>query len=366
VKPGHPFFLQDTTARKEFENKLIENEKKYRLLFQNNPLPMIIIELDSYSILDVNQSAILNYGYSAEEFQHLRLEDLRLDSEKTKYLNFVKSVDENNFNAGVWTHMKKNGQLMQVEIIAYSMSINSKPCRLILCNDVTDKIKTQEEIKHSRDQLRQLSSHLEKVREDERTSIAREIHDELGQQLTGLKMDASWIAKKIKSDDETVNVKIEGMIRLIDDTVKTVRKIASELRPGILDDLGLVAALDWQSREFEKRTGINCSFSYDSLETNFNKPIATGIFRIYQEALTNVARHAKASAVVSSLRVTADAEVEMIISDNGIGIPQSNKERKTLGLIGMSERAIMLNGILKIHSNVGKGTTIKLKIPLQN
>ncbi len=292
---GTALFFQDVTARKVAESKLIENEKKYRLLFQNNPISMWVIELNNFTILDVNQAAIDQYEYSYDEFIGKGINELYPPEEADKYLNLTKEDKANSIIAGTWTHLKKNREQIKVEVLAYSMIYDGKPCRLILSNDITEKLEAQEELEASRDQLRNLSSHLEKIREDERTSIAREIHDELGQQLTGLKMDVSWIARRLKENDIALNEKIQGMIQLIDDTVKTVRKIASELRPGILDDLGLVAALDWQSKEFEKRTGIKCNFTSDQIDHNFNKNMATGIFRIYQEALTNVARHAKAS-----------------------------------------------------------------------
>jgi PAS domain S-box-containing protein len=363
---GTTLFFQDITERKLSETKLIENEKKYRLLFQNNPIPMWVIDLADFTILDVNQAAVDHYGYSYDEFIGKSVISLRPEEEIEKFKNLSRIHSDSNFNAGIWTHLKKNGEKIKVEILAYSMKYDNKECRLILSNDITEKLRSKEELEASRDQLRNLSSYLEKIREDERTNIAREIHDELGQQLTGLKMDVSWISKKIKSDDAAINEKIHGMTKLIDDTVKTVRKIASELRPGILDDLGLVAALDWQSKEFEKRTGIKCYFTSDNIEYNFNKTISTGIFRIYQEALTNVARHSKASKVESSIVINNDEMIDINIKDNGIGMSNENSGRSTLGLVGMKERAFMMDGQLIIDSQEGKGTRINLKIPYHN
>jgi PAS domain S-box-containing protein len=363
---GTSIFFQDITERKISETRLIENEKKYRLLFQNNPIPMWIIDLADFLILDVNQAAIDHYGYSYDEFIGKKVTELRPEDEVEKFKNLSRIHSETNFNAGIWTHLKKNGEKIKVEILAYSMNYDGKKCRLIISTDITEKLRSQEELEASRDQLRNLSSYLEKIREDERTNIAREIHDELGQQLTGLKMDVSWISKKVKSDDPVINEKIQGMTKLIDDTVKTVRKIASELRPGILDDLGLVAALDWQSKEFEKRTGIKCYFTSDNIEYNFNKTLSTGIFRIYQEALTNVARHSKASSVESSIVINNDEMIDITIKDNGIGMSNENSGRSTLGLVGMKERAFMMHGQLIIDSQVGKGTRINLKIPYHN
>lgn len=363
---GTALFFLDITDKKESESKLIENEKKYRLLFQNNPIPMWVIDLSNQAIIDVNEAAIQHYGYSFNEFIGKSFVELRPPEEQEKEINLSEINSDENFNAGVWNHMKKNGERIQVEILAYSMIYEGKNCRLILSNDISEKIKSKEELEASRDQLRNLSSYLEKVRETERTNIAREIHDELGQQLTGLKMDVSWISKRIKNKEPLIEEKIQGMSKLIDDTVKTVRKIASELRPGILDDLGLVAALDWQSKEFEKRTGIKCYFTTDNIDHHFNKTISTGIFRIYQEALTNVARHSKASRVDSSIFINNDEMIDITIKDNGIGMSNENQGRSTLGLVGMKERAFMLDGQLVIESNEGNGTRINLKIPYHN
>ena len=212
-------------------------------------------------------------------------------------------------------------------------------------------------------QLRQLSTHLQNIREEERTHIAREIHDELGQSLTALKMDASWIKKKSDKKDEFIQEKLNGMISLINETVHTVRRISSELRPSILDDLGLIAALEWQSHEFEKRTSIKCSFKSGFNELSLNKGSSVGIFRVFQEALTNIARHAKASEVESEIEKN-DKHIFLKIKDNGIGFKMNqSKNFSTLGLVGMRERAIMLGGQLTIESNIDNGTEITLEIP---
>ena len=160
---------------------------------------------------------------------------------------------------------------------------------------------------------------MEKIQEEERTRIAREIHDELGQQLTCLKMDAAWIGKKISSEDKLIQQKLSSMLSVIDDTVKSVRRISSELRPGILDDLGLIPALEWQSQEFEKRTGIRSVYKSHVNEFNPSSNISTNIFRVYQEALTNIARHAQATFVETTLEETERLLV-LKVRDNGLGI----------------------------------------------
>jgi signal transduction histidine kinase len=214
------------------------------------------------------------------------------------------------------------------------------------------------------EQLRNLSAHLQNIREDERKHIAREMHDELGQLLTGFKMDVSWLGKQLeKSEDPVVRERLAGMTAIIDESVKFVRKIAAELRPSILDDLGLVAALEWYSREFEKRYNIKIEFRSQVQELNASSLVATGLFRMYQESLTNVARHSGADKVLTTLQISRD-HICLSIRDNGKGFVTTPQEKKTLGLLGMKERAIMIGGKLEIRSEPGKGTTIEIEIPL--
>ncbi len=236
----------------------------------------------------------------------------------------------------------------------------------IIYTDISSRKKAEEEIKNTTEQLRQLTSRLQHIREEERTRIAREIHDELGQQLTGLKMDASWIGKKTAIEEESLQKRIAGMISLIDDTIITVRRIASELRPSILDDLGLIVALEWQAQEFEKRTSITSYFENHTTDFNPEKELSTTIFRVYQEALTNITRYAQATEVKTTIE-TKEGDIVLTINDNGCGFDVDEvKTKNSLGLIGMKERALLFNGSLIIESQKLKGTTITLKIPLLN
>jgi signal transduction histidine kinase len=213
------------------------------------------------------------------------------------------------------------------------------------------------------EQLRNLSAHLQNIREQERIHIAREMHDELGQLLTGFKMDVSWLKKKYSTDDPDIREKLTEMESLINDAVSFVRKIAAELRPSILDDLGLIPALEWQSKEFHKRFGIEVEFNSKVQELHTTELIATGLFRMYQESLTNVARHSGASRVQAVLQ-TSIAHISLTIADNGKGFDINGiGERKTLGLLGMKERAFMIGGKLDINSKPGEGTTVSIKVP---
>ncbi|MDP4261015.1 MAG: sensor histidine kinase [Bacteroidota bacterium] len=212
------------------------------------------------------------------------------------------------------------------------------------------------------EQLRSLSAYLQNVREDERMHIAREMHDELGQLLTGFKMDVSSLKRKLaETNDTAINEKLDNMSSVIDEAVKFVRKLATELRPSILDDLGLVPALEWHSQEFEKRYSIKIEFLSRVHQLSTSPLLATGLFRMYQESLTNVARHSNADKVKVSLQAIND-EIILSITDNGKGFDISQASKKTLGLLGMKERAAMLGGKLEIISEQGKGTTITISV----
>lgn len=219
------------------------------------------------------------------------------------------------------------------------------------------------ETEHMASRLRELSAHLQNIREEERIHIAREMHDELGQLLTGFKMDVSWLHKKLDATQEpAVKEKLEEMMEIVNEAAIFVRKLASELRPSILDDLGLVPALDWHSQEFKRRSHINVEFRSPHDDVEASKDIATGLFRIFQESLTNVARHAEAKKVVAELELT-DGNIQLTITDDGKGFDTKSGERKTLGILGMRERATMLGGKLKIYSAPGKGTTVLITVP---
>jgi signal transduction histidine kinase len=229
---------------------------------------------------------------------------------------------------------------------------------LELADEYADRTKAEEE-------LRNLSEHLQTVREEERTGIAREIHDELGQALTVLKMDLSWVKNRLPDEGEDLLGRTESMLNLTDETIHTVKKICTELRPGLLDDLGICAAIEWQAGEFEKRTGIKCMVKFDPDDISLEPKRSTAIFRIFQEALTNVARHANASRVDASLTEMGGI-LELDVKDNGRGISEEEATKpKSFGLIGMRERIHFLRGNFQIKGKKGKGTTLRVSIPLQ-
>jgi len=215
----------------------------------------------------------------------------------------------------------------------------------------------------SHGRLRDLASHLQVVREEERALIAREIHDELGQALTALKMDVHWLRQRLPGAQQSLLDKTNVMSRLIDRTVQSVRRINAELRPGLLDDFGLSAAIEWEAEEFSKRTNIECEILSDPKDMVLPQGLSTAIFRILQETLTNIARHANATKVRIILSKNADT-LEVRVSDNGKGIEdQEILEPKSFGIIGMRERVHYLGGNFSI-SGSSSGTTVEVTIPM--
>ena len=302
-------------------------------------------------------------GYSAEEISIMH----PLNFFKGKERDIVEERIKNVFSMG---HAEvqagfctKNNERIPYYFNGRKTNFNGVDYLIGMGIDITDRTKVENEMRERTEEIQKLTTHLQNIREEERTRIAREIHDELGQQLTGLKMDASWIGKRIsKETDQLIHEKLSSMISLIDETVKTVRRISSELRPGILDDLGLIPALEWQCQEFEKRTGIKSKFYTDVSDFNPEGNLSTNIFRVYQEALTNVARHAQASLVETSL-TRKDGYIILMVKDNGIGFDMEEaKNKNSLGLVGMRERALLFQGELNIESEKRGGTTIILKV----
>ena len=222
----------------------------------------------------------------------------------------------------------------------------------------------EEALRRSEEQLRDLAEYLQTAREEERTRVAREIHDEFGQALTALKFDLSWLSKRVPEGSNGVFRKIDEMNRLLDATIQTVRRVSTELRPGLLDDLGLAAAIEWQTGHFAERTGIECHLDLDTEEI-LDRDLNTALFRIFQESLTNVGRHADATEVVVKLKMAPD-EVVLIIRDNGRGITDSEiRDPRSLGLLGMRERVRTFDGEIVLEGTSGEGTTVTVRMPRQ-
>lgn len=258
----------------------------------------------------------------------------------------------------------RNGELLPVSyVVTPIMEQEEIVATVTVFQDITARKQMESELRESRGQLRALSTFLQTVREEERKRIARELHDELGQALTALKIDLDWLQARPAAQEERVATKLQSMGQVLGKTVESVRRIAEDLRPGMLDDLGLAAAIEWQVEQFQGRTGIRCELRMNRDEFELNDRVATSVFRIIQEALTNVARHAAADAVVITLEENA-GEIRLEVRDNGQGFQPGPKPR-SYGLLGIRERVNMLGGEVDIQSKPGNGTRVQATIPLQ-
>jgi len=243
-----------------------------------------------------------------------------------------------------------------------------KPIRMVGgMTDVTARKEAEAQLDQSRRQMRALSARLESLREEERTRISREIHDELGQLLTGLKMDLRWVERKLTdSASPELNPIIDRVVaatEVADQTIESVQKIAAELRPGVLDNFGLATAIKYESQRFSERSGIASSAHLPEDKPEIDPGVATAVFRIFQETLTNVARHADATEVEINLRQEHD-ELVLQVQDNGQGIsPEALANPRSLGLAGMKERAVQVNGTITFARGEKGGTVVTLRVP---
>jgi signal transduction histidine kinase len=236
--------------------------------------------------------------------------------------------------------------------------------------DITERRQAEEALRRSeqvamqREQFQALAVRLRRAREEERTKVSRDLHDQIGQILTAIKLDLTWMSRRLPGAGQEFDDRIKGAIGLVNDGVRSVRKICSGLRPGVLDDVGLAAAIEWQANEFAARTGIRCDVSVPTSHLALNGEQATEFFRIFQECLTNVMRHAEAKSVHVLLCEEQDA-ILLMVADDGRGFCEAETSN-SLGFLGMKERADVCGGVLQIKSSPGNGTTITLRVPVHS
>lgn len=358
--------IVSVTERKHAEEKL----KQTRLLLKSSlesPKKIIIVCIDK------------NYNYLFFNEAHKTSMKAAYNKDVEPGMNILECItnEEDRFNAKANFDFAFSGkELVTIQEFgdtqritfenSYSPVVNDKNEIFgvtLFTHDITQRKQAEDELKDSLEQLQQLSKHIEKVREEERVSIARELHDDLGQALTAVKIDLGFVKNKISNNE--VRQRIVKTAALVSDTIKTVQKITFELRPKIIDDLGLEAGIDWYTSEFSERNGIDI-FTDMEPDIEFSNKVAIVIFRIMQESLTNVSRHARATKINIRLKKKKDYCIFSIV-DNGVGIPKDQLKSKTsFGIIGMKERAKAIGGTLKIKNCKEAGTSVRLKLPLNN
>ena len=358
--------------RKQAEAILRESEERYQSLFENSFMGISQVLPDG-RLAAANRAYAQMYGYANAEEMMAKVANVRqLYAHQEDRKDVRRTISEKGFmEPRELTVVHSNGTHLTVLVGAREIRDHKGNLRYYQAEhlEITDRKRAENELLTSRAQMRALAERLLAVREEERTLVARKIHDELGGALTGLKIDISLLRKAVvKIEDENVRASLlahmDSMAEFVDVSVETVRGIAMELRPCILDDLGLVAALEWQRKDFEKRTGIRCELFVSEEDISLDADLDTALFRIFQEAMTNVASHSAATEVHIHLRVDADS-CTLEVEDNGSGIEKEKAGSSTsLGILGMSERAQIFGGRITVMGTPGIGTTVIVEIPL--
>ncbi len=260
--------------------------------------------------------------------------------------------------------LRADGEELVVDASISQVDASGRKLYTAVLRDITARLEREEALRQSNRQLRELSAAMESIREEERTRIARELHDDLGQQLTGLRMNLSWIRNRLRTDQPELLDKVLALQKQIDMAVGSVRRITAELRPLMLDDLGLFAAVNWLVEDVEKKTGLEFDLVLDEVEPELDEETASALFRILQESLTNVVRHAEASGVQVSL-MRSEAQLVLKVVDDGRGMePADRSKPRSFGLIGIRERAYILGGSVRIESEPDRGVTIEVAVPV--
>jgi PAS domain S-box-containing protein len=361
--------LRDISERKRTEEALRSSEQRFSIAFNANPTASSI-SLEDGRFLAVNEQFLRTTEYSREEVIGKTALSLGLWWNPKNRLELMNRLEQDGVVRGFEMELRtKSGQERLFYVSIERIELDGQPCLLHAGLDVTEHRLAENAVRASEARLRALSARLESAREEEGRRIAREIHDELGGTLTALKWDLDGVAKSLSQptsadDVERIRKALPGMVDLVESTMSTVRRIASDLRPAVLDELGAVAAIEWQVRRFEARTGIRCTWNADADAPDLDRDRATAVFRILQEILTNVLRHAQASLVRVAIRRRSDTFV-LDVCDNGRGIaPDELTAARSLGLLGMRERALLVGGEVRIQGVAGIGTTVVVTIPL--
>jgi PAS domain S-box-containing protein len=365
----------DITARRQAEEAVRESQRFIGRVADASPAMLYVYDMLTERYVYVNHRVERILGYTAEAFlaggrelaaELIHAEDASLRLERRRRL--ADAADDAVVFECILRMRHRRGRWlwMRTREVVFTRGADGHPVQIIgMAEDVTESRRAREELEQSREQLRALSARLEGAREEERAAISRRVHDELGQALTALHWEISWLHHRLAPEGNhsasEVAAKLHGMSGMVETMMHTVRTVASELRPPILDHFGLVAALEWQAQEFQTRYRTTCEVAASHGKSALDRDISTAVFRIFQEILTNIARHAGATKVRVQWKEDAGG-LALIVSDNGRGITEGQKSH-SLGILGMRERAHLFGGTVEIVGTPGKGTTVTVQIP---
>jgi len=356
--------MQDITESNTHKNELIASESKYRGLYMQMLDAFIRTDMAG-TIIEANEAFLTLTGYTMPELNKMNF----LDITPLRFLVVEQEILESQILKRGYSdlyqkeYIRKDGTVVPVELRTHlEVDKQGQPVSMwAIIRNISIRQKAFAELKESQALLRALASHIQNVREEEKISIAREIHDELGHLLTAVKLDLEEIGAS-PSTANSIQEKLNPIISLVDSCIDTARKISFDLHPGILDHFGLIPALEWMADQFSIRTKIKCVISLPQILPEFSKTESTVVFRIFQEIFTNITRHSKATGIEIMLS-QQDGNIMFIITDNGIGFDTGTIQKNTsLGLLSMKERALSIDAVFSIESVLGMGTTIKLQV----
>lgn len=361
--------LRDITDRAIAEGSLARSEARLRGILDSAMDAIITVDERQHVVL-FNAAAEAVFGCPREEAIGAPLAWFIPERFRAAHPEHIRHFGEENTNSRrmgtqrIVTGLRRDGEEFPIDASISQITENGQKFYTVILRDVTLRVQAEQALRRSKEELHELATAANLLREQEKRRIARELHDELAQALTGLKMDVAWIKDRLQTPEPPIARKLAAMEALLDGAVAATRRISSDLRPMMLDDLGLVPATEWLMQSFIERTGIQCRLRIANPELELRDPHATTVFRIVQEALTNITKHAKASDVEIVLD-DGDGDITVSVRDDGVGFSMDDPRKpNSYGLIGLRERAYLIGGKVEIESEPGKGTCIKARLPL--
>ena len=352
------------TKHKQVEKALRDSNKKYQGLFKEARNGITLIDIDTGKIVECNPEFAKLTGRSISTLKKMKIWEFRPPIKQQYAKERFQDIRAKGFGGSTELEfIKPNGEVVNIGFLSKRITIGGKEYLQSITWDITERKQAEIKLRRSESRLRLLSQRVLNIQEEERSRIARELHDQLSQELAALKIEAISLAEQLV-DNAELHERARALQIIVDRLLDTTNRLSLELRPAALDRLGLFRAIEWCTEDFEHSTGISCPTSFSSYELEVPKAIATTAYRILQEALSNVRRHAKASQVKVNIS-QEDRSLVLNIIDSGIGVDISTLDDKTsLGLLGMRERANIVGGTFQIHSETGKGTDIHVSLPI--
>ena len=353
-------------------DKIDPHEGRYRMLFERSPLPMWVVDMETLRFLAVNDAALRLYEYSRDEFVSMNAADMAPPEDQAAFRDFLRP-EAGAVHYGVFRHRKKTGDPIDIEGVGHLVSWRGRPARLVQINDITERLRTQQtlerlnrELEVSHERLRALSRRLFEVQEEERQRLARDLHDDVGQALTALKIQLESVARA--GGELGVRARVGECVDTVQHTLERVRQLSLSLRPPQLDDLGLAAALRSHLDRQARVAGLEAHFELEDAPQDLAPDTETACFRVAQEAINNVLRHARARNLWVRLFM-AGAGLAISVRDDGRGfdvekVRQRAADGASLGLVGMEERMALAGGSFELRSAPGQGTELLATFPL--